>query len=149
MNPSSSRHIKTWRENTFPFYFSKSRAHWEQIHSPCLTRVHVTRVYPCAGVSFCCCCSVTRSCLTLCDPMDYSRAGFAVPHHLPEFVQVHVPWVSDPIQPSHPLPLSSPFAFNLSQHQDLFQWLISSHQVAKVLELQHQSFQWVFRVDFP
>ena len=68
----------------------------------------------------------------------------------PEFAQVHVPWVDDTIQPSHLLPSSSPLAFSLSQNQGLFQWVSSSHQVAKVLELQlqHQSFQWVFRVYF-
>ena len=94
--------------------------------------------------------SVTQSCLTLCDPMDCSTPGLPVQHQLPEFTQTHVHWVSDAIQPSHPL--SSPFspAFNLSQHQGLFQWVRSSHQVAKVLEfqLQHQSFQWIFRTDF-
>ena len=59
-------------------------------------------------------------------------------------------WVSDAIQPSHPLSSSSPLTFNLSQHQGLFQWVSSSHQVAKVLEfqLQHPSFQWIFRTDF-
>ena len=70
-------------------------------------------------------------------------------HHLPEFAQTHVHWVNDAIQPSHPLSSPSP-AFNLSQHQGLFQWVSSSHQVAKVLELQlqHQSFQRIFRTDF-
>ena len=69
---------------------------------------------------------------------------------LPEFTQTHVHRVSDAIQPSHPLSSPSPPAFNLSQHQGLFQWVSSSHQVAKVLEfqLQHQSFQWIFRTDF-
>ena len=59
-------------------------------------------------------------------------------------------WVGDAIQPSHPLSSPSPPVFNLSQHQGLFQWLSSLHQVAEVLEfhLQHQSFQWIFRVDF-
>ena len=76
--------------------------------------------------------------------------GFPVPHHFPEFAQVHVHWISDAIRPSHPLSSSSPSAFSLSQHQGLFQWVSCSHQVAKVLELhlQHQSFQRVFRVDF-
>ena len=64
----------------------------------------------------------------------------------PEFTQIHH-WVSDAIQPSHPLLPPSP-AFNLSQHQGLFQWISSLHQVAKVSELQHQSFQWIFRIDF-
>ena len=64
------------------------------------------------------------------------------PHHLPELAQTHVHWVSDAVQPSHPLSSPSPHALNLSQHQGLFKWVGSSHQVAKVLEfqLQHQSF---------
>ena len=78
------------------------------------------------------CCSVTQLCLTLCDPMDWSTPGFPVLHQLPELAQTHVHWVGDAIQPSHPLPPPSPPAFNLSQHQDLFQWVGSSHQVAKV-----------------
>ena len=93
--------------------------------------------------------SVTQSCLTLCDPVDCSKPGFPVLHHLPELVQTHVHWVGDAVQPSHPLS-SPPPAFNLSQHQGLFQWVSSLHQVTKVLELQlqHQSFQWIFRIDF-
>ena len=79
--------------------------------------------------------------------MDCTMSGLPIPHCLPEFAQVHVHWIGDAIQPSHPL-LPSYFAFNLSQHQDLFQWVGSSHQVARELELLHQSFQWVFRVDF-
>ena len=95
-----------------------------------------------------CCCSALKSCSTLCDHMDWNMLGFPVLHCLPESAQIHVHWVSDSIQPSHPLPLSSLFAFNLSQHQDLFQWVGSSHQVAKLLELQLQSFQWIFSL-FP
>ena len=73
-----------------------------------------------------------------------------VHHQLPELAQTHVHWVGDAIQPSHPLASPSPLAFNLSQHQGLFQRVTSSHQVAKVfkLQLQHQSFQWIFRTDF-
>ena len=84
--------------------------------------------------------SVAQSCLTLCDPMDCSMPGFPVYHQLLEFVQTHVHRVSDAIQPSHPLSSPSPPAFNLAQHQGFFQWVSSSHQVAKVLEfqLQHQ-----------
>ena len=94
--------------------------------------------------------SVTQSYLTLFDPMDCSMPGLPVLHQLPEPAQTHVHWVSDAIQPSHPLSSPSPPAFNLSQHQGLFQWISSSKQVAKVLEfqLQHQSFQWIFRTDF-
>ena len=89
-------------------------------------------------------CSVAQSCPTLCDPMDSRTSGFPVLHHLSELAQTHVHWVGDVIQPSHPLLSPSP-AFNLSQHQGLFQWASSSHQVAKVLglQLQHQSFQWI------
>ena len=72
------------------------------------------------------------------------------PYQLLEFTQTHVHWVSDATQPSHPLSSPSPPAFNLSQHQGLFKWVGSLHQVAKALEfqLQHQSFQWIFRTDF-
>ena len=82
--------------------------------------------------------------------MDCSMPGFPVLHYLPEFAQTHVHWVSDAIHPSHPLLPPSPLALNLSLHQGLFYWVNSSHQEAKVLELQlqHQSFQWIFRVDF-
>ena len=82
--------------------------------------------------------------------MDHSMLGLPVHHQLLEFTQTHVHWVSDAIQPSHPLSSLSPPAFNLSQHQGLFQGVSSSHQVAKVLEfqLQHQSFQWIFKTDF-
>ena len=96
-----------------------------------------------------------QSCPTLCDPMGCSMPGLPVHHQLPEFTQTHVHWVGDAIQPSHPLSTPSPPAFNLFQHQGLFQWVSSLHQVAKVLEfqLQHQSFQWIsglisFRMDW-
>ena len=71
-------------------------------------------------------------------------------HQLPELAQTHVHWVSDDIQPSHPLSFSSPPAFNLSQHQGLFKWVSSPHQEAKLLEfqLQHQCFQWIFGTEF-
>ena len=95
-----------------------------------------------------CCCLVTKSCPTLCSPMDCSTQGLSVLHYLLEFVQTHVHWVSDANQPSHPLPPSSPFAFNPSQHLGLLQWVPSSHQVAKVLELQHQSYQWILKINF-
>ena len=91
----------------------------------------------------CCCCSVTQSCPALCDSMDCSTWGFLVFHCFPEFVQTHVHWVSDAIQPFHPLSPPSPLARNLFQHQGLIQW-VNSHQVAKVLEFQLESFQWIF-----
>ena len=93
-----------------------------------------------------CCCSVTKLCPTLCDPMDCSTPSFPVLHCLLKLAQTHVHWVGDAIQPSHPL--LSPSAFNVSQHQCLFQWISSLNQVAKVLELQHQSFHWIFSTDF-
>ena len=88
-----------------------------------------------------CCCLVTQSCPPLCDPKDYSAPGLPVHNQLLESTHTHVHWVGDAIQPSHPLPSPSPFAFHLSQHQGLLQWADSSHQVAKALELQlqHQS----------
>ena len=94
--------------------------------------------------------SVTQSCLTLCDPMDCSTPGLPVHHQPRELAQTYVHGVSDAIQPSHPLSSPSHPTFNLSQHQGLIQWVSSLYQVAKVLkfQLQHQSFQWVFRTDF-
>jgi len=91
--------------------------------------------------------SVTQSCLTLCNPMNHSTPGLPVHHQLAEFTQTHVYWVGDAIQPSHPLLSPSPPASNPSQHQAHFQWVNSSHEVAKVLEFQpqHQSFQWTPR----
>ena len=84
----------------------------------------------------------------LCHPMDCSTPGFSVLRYLPEFAQTHVHWVSDAIQPSHPVLSPSPLALNLFHHQGLFQWVGSWCQVAKGLELklQHQSFWWIFRV---
>ena len=82
-------------------------------------------------------------------PIDCSTPAFPVYHQLPELALTQVHRVSDAIQPSHPLSSSSPPIFNNSQHQGLFKWVSSSHQVAKVLELQfqHHSFQWIFRTD--
>ena len=89
---------------------------------------------------------VTHSCPTLCDPMDFIRSGWwrsspsgpdTTPgshHQIPELAQTHIHRVSNAIQPSHPLSAPSPPAFNLSQHQGLFKWVSSSHQMAKVLE---------------
>ena len=109
--------------------------HLQSIHSPWCGSVQ----FSCSFVS------------TLCDPMDCSTPGLPVHHQLLELAQTHVHWVSDAIQPSHPLLSASPPAFSLSQHQGLFQWVSSSHQVAKVLEFQrqHPSFQWLisFRLD--
>ena len=93
--------------------------------------------------------SVTQSCLTLCNPVNHSTPGLPVHHQLLESTQTHVHRVGEAIQPSHPLSSPSPPAPNPSQHQGLFQWVNSSHEVAKVLEfqLQHLSFQWTPRTD--
>ena len=93
--------------------------------------------------------SVFQSCPTLCHPMNCSTPGLPVHHQLPEFTQTHVHWVTDAIEPSHPLSSPSPPAPNPSQHQSLFQSVNSSHEVAKVLEfqLQHQSFQRTSRAN--
>ena len=96
------------------------------------------------------CCSVIHLCPTLCHPPGLKHARLPYPSPSPGVCSNWCPlsWWS---QPSHPLSSPSPPAFNLSQHQGLFQWVGSLHQVAKVLELQlqHQSFQWIFMVDFP
>ena len=94
--------------------------------------------------------SSSQSWLTLCNPMNGSMSGFPVHRQLLESTQTHVHWVSDAIQPSHPLSSPSPPDPKPSQHQGLFQWVNSSHEVAKVLEfqLQDESFQWTPRTDF-
>ena len=93
--------------------------------------------------------SVTQLCPILCDPMDCSTPGLPVHYQLPESIQTHVRWDGNAIQPSHLLSSPLPPAFNLSQHQGLYKWVCSSHEMAKVLEfqLQHQSFQWTSRTD--
>ena len=94
--------------------------------------------------------SVVQSCLIFCDLLNCSTPGLLVHHQLLELTQTHVHRVGDAIQSSPPLSSPSPLAFNLSQHQGLFKWISSLHQVAKFLEfqLQHQSFQLIFRTDF-
>ena len=96
--------------------------------------------------------SVTQLCPTLCDPMNCSTPGFPVHHQLPELAQIHVHQVSDVIQPSGPLSSPPPPAFYLSQHQGLFQWVNSLHQVAKVLEFISPSNEYSglisFRIDW-
>ena len=90
------------------------------------------------------------ACLTLCDRIYCSMPGLPVHHQLQEFTQTHVHHVGDAFQLSHPMLSPSPPTLTLLQHQGLFQWVSSSHQVAKVLglRLQHQSFQWILRIDF-
>ena len=99
-NHSPTAGTKAWlKQNHHPWWW-KSRKLWPRV--------------PDEGTT--CCCSVTQSCLTLCDPMDCSMPGLPVPHRLLKFAQVHVHGISDAIQPSHPLMPSSPSALNLSQH---------------------------------
>ena len=119
--------------------------HWGKVALP----VTLQTSFPSCMLVVVVCYSVTQSCPTLCDPMVCSTPGLPVHHQLPESTQTHVHWVSDAIQPFPSLSSPSP-AFNLSQHQGLFQWVSSSHQMAKGLDLQlqHQTFQWMFRVDF-
>ena len=95
-------------------------------------------ILPVKCYMLCCCCLVTQLCLTLCDPMHCITPGFPVLHCLLEFAQTHVHWVNDAIQPSHPLLPLSPSSLDLTQHQGIFQWLGSSHQMVKISELQHQ-----------
>ena len=132
-------------------FSSKGNEHTSKSHSPVSSHAFSTslppRLYSLFSLHFS---SVAQSCLTLCNLMDCSKPGLPVHHQLPEFTQTHVHWVGDAIQPSHPISSPSPPVLNLSQHQGLFKWVHSSHQVAKVLEsqLQHQSFQWTFTTDF-
>ena len=95
----------------------------------------------------CCCGSVIWSDSLRPHGLQHTRPP--CPSPFPRVFQVHVHCISDVIQPSHPLMPSSPSAFDLSQQQGLFQWVNYSHKVTEILELQHQSFQWIFRVDFP
>ena len=115
---------------------SDSKILWSEykVHLKCLWNMQMTGLNPC--------CSVAKLCVDSLNPMDCSMSGFPVFHHLPEFTQTHVCWVSDAIQPSHPLSPPSPPVLIVSQHQGLFQWVGSLYQVAKELELllQHQSF---------
>ena len=122
------------------WFLPASESHiYEQMISPCLSSSQQEIQFS----------SVAQSCLTLRDPINHSTPGLPVYYQLPDSTQTHVHWVSDAIQPSHPLSSPSPPALNLSQHQGLFKWISSSHQVANVLEfqLQHQSFQWTPRTD--
>ena len=114
----------------------------------CLSSLYILGFFVVNSVQFS---SVAQSCPTLCNHMDCSPPGLPVHYQLPEFTQTCVHGVGEAIQPSHPLSSPSLPTFNLSQHQGLFKWVSPSHQGAKVLEfqLQHQSFQWTPRTDFP
>ena len=124
--------------------FNSSPMHWQSLPLWCSLPFLKTSSVHLSSVS-----SVAQLSPTLCHPMDCGRPGLPVHHQLLEFTQIHVHWVGDAIQPSHPLSFPSPPVFNLSQHPGLFQWVSFSHQVAKILELQllHQSFQCISRTD--
>ena len=113
-----------WQATVHGVAQSQSQLKWLSLHAcKCTaTSVHFS--------------SVAQSGPTLCDSMNPSTPGLPVHHQLPEFTQTHVHRVSDAIEPSHPLSSPSPPAPNLSQHESLFQWVNSSHEVAKVLEFQ-------------
>ena len=129
-----------WRIDSFKLRCR--RRPWEGLESP-LESKEIKPVNPAAAKSL-------QSCPTLCNHVDCSSPGFPVHYQVREFTQTHLHRVNDAIQPAHPRSSPSPPAPNPSQHQSLFQWVSSSHQVVKVLEiqLQHQSFQWIFRIDF-
>ena len=118
----------TWKFMTPPSAYGPNRSSW---------------LGPSLSSNFCC--LVAKSCSALYDLLDCSTPGFFVLRSLLEFTQTSI---DDAIQPSHLLLSPYPPAFNLSQHQGLFQWVGSLYQVAKVLKFQHQYFQWIFRVDF-
>ena len=125
------------RKILWNLYPPSSPLHWLRGHQEVILKGYISSVQSLSGVK-------------LCNPTDCSTPSFPVHHQLPKFTQTHVHWVGDAIQPFHPLSSPSPPTFNLSQHQGLFQWVSSSHQVAKVLEsqLQHESFQWILKTDF-
>ena len=129
-NPAAYKNYTLWPSRIYLFAKNARLVH--------RIRVHEYNQFSCS------------SCPTLCDPIDWSMPGFPVRHQLPELAQTRVHQVGDAIQPSCPLLSPSPPAFSLSQHRGLFQWVSSLHQVADALELQlqHQSFQWIFRTDF-
>ena len=138
------RVLPSW-PNQFPRPYSQISSHWELgLHIWILVgKRHKHSVY-CVSVQFS---SVTQSCPTFCNPMDCSTPGFPVHHQLPEVTQTYVHWVNDAIQPS-----VVPFSSRLQSFPASGSFPMSRffHQVAKVLEfqLQHQSFQWIFRADF-
>ena len=135
--------------NTFWAFESTLAWRGQSCHEKMPVSVHKVVIKPEIALSSVQFSSVTQSCLTLCGPMNHSMPGLPVHHQLPESTQTYVHWVGDAIQPSHPLSSPSPPALSPSQHQGLFQWVNSSHHMAKVLafQLQHQSFQWTPRTD--
>ena len=130
------KRVIVWVNLHCPIHFPCCNLKSLQLHD-CPYSLHLSSVQSLSGV-------------WLCDPMDCSTPGLPVHHQFPGFTQTHAHWVGDAIQSSHPLSSPSPPTFNLSQHQGLFKWVSSLHHMSKVLEfqLQHQSFQWIDRIDF-
>ena len=136
----------------FPFSYSLCKHTFDQVHPTFYVQridksLSLIKNHRSLGITFV---VIVQSCLTFCDPIDYSMPGSPVLHYLPQFTQSRVHWVGDAIQLSRPRSSPSPPALGLPQCQGIFQWVSSPHQVAKILELQlhHQSFQWIFRIDF-
>ena len=131
------------RDQTKVLSSENSANHWTTRDSHICVSIRCVDTFPLCWWWWC---SATKSCLTLCDPMDCSTPGLPVHHQLLELAQTHAHWVGDAIQPSHPLSSPSPPAFSLSQHQGLFQWVGSVHQVAKILKhfqnLSPMNFLW-------
>ena len=110
----------------------------------CLSKLENFGVcHPCTSRRLLNCCSAPRLCPTLCDPMHYSTPGFPVHHHLLELALTHAHWVSDTLQPFHPLSPPSPPAFNLSQHQGLFQWFFTMIHVGRDLHIVLYLIVWI------
>ena len=141
---------RTWLSDSARIQPDKFRERWSHHHNLHCKHVHHLWKFPSFLFIYGCCCSVAKLCLSLCNTTDCSTPGFPVLHYLPQFAQTYVHSVGDVIQPPHPLSPPPLPALSLPQDQGLFQWADSLHQVAKVVELQHQhqSSQWIFRVDF-
>ena len=144
---SQRRVIWEWLEFRIGLLSSILKAYWHFFKSLgrfCIFLTHIIHQKSSASriIKFTCypwecrsCCSVAQLCPTLCEPMNWNVSGFPVLHHLLELSKIHVHWVSDAIQPSHPLSSLSPPAFSLLASES-FQWVSCSHQVARVLDLQ-------------
>ena len=135
-------YVSSYSRSIFLVCILKMHSYWgfpgsPVFKTPCSqSRLHGINLWSGNSGPPCCISSVAQSCPTLCDPMNRNTLGLPVHHQLPEFTQTSVHRFGDAIQPSHPLSSPSPPAPNPSQHQSLFQWVNSSHEVAKVLEFQ-------------
>ena len=143
--------IPWWRFGLFPNFGHWNYCFYEQLcRNIWLFTFHSLKYIPKSRISelFFVVLQLLSHVQLFCNPMDCNMPGFPVPQHLPDFVQTYVHWVGNVIQLSDPLSSSSFPELNLPQHQGLFQCVSSSQHMSKVLELQHQSFQWIFRTDF-